>query len=153
MQKGFTFLEIIISLAIMGLILAVVVPPFAKSRKDKLLLQSRDDIVSLLNQARSNTLSSINNDSYGVKFETNRVTLFTGTVYDAAATTNKVLDIQNGIKIPAGGVVLNGSATSVVFNRLTGATDEYGTIVLQVGDDTTRTKVITISKTGLITSN
>lgn len=153
MKKAFTLIEILISVSIMLLIIAVVVPPLTKNRQDKLLLQSTDDVVSLLNKARSDTLSSVNGEAYGIKFENDRVIFFTGPTYDASATSNKITYLQNGITIPLGSLVLNGSATNVLFNRLTGATNQYGTIQIQVTNDASKSKIITVSKTGIVTSN
>lgn len=148
--NGFSIIEIVLVLGISLLLIAVVVLPLVKNRQGRLLLQSTDDIVSVLNKARSNTLSSIGSEQYGVKIENDKAVLFTGATYSQGSASNKITYLQNGVEIESAMIVLNGSATSVVFDRLTGGTDNYGTITLRLKSDTSKTKTITIEKTGTV---
>lgn len=151
MKNGFSILEVLVSIAIMAVIIAVVVLPLSKNRQYRVLLQSTEDIVSALNLSRSNTLSSVGSDSYGVKILSDKVIMFKGSTYNASSVDNKTINLQSGLNVSV--IILNGGASEVVFKRLTGATDQYGTITIQVTSDTSKNKTITIGKTGLVTTN
>lgn len=149
-KKGFSVIELLIVVFIFVILVSIVSAPLVKNYKNRLLLQSADDVISVLNKARSNTLASINSEQYGVNFEADKVTLFTGSTYTQNAISNKVMELQKGIEVNLGQTLLNGSATSVVFDRLTGATNQYGTITLYITTDTLSTKIINIEKTGSV---
>jgi type II secretory pathway pseudopilin PulG len=149
-MRGFTMIEIIVVFAILFLLIGVVILPLARNRQNQLLLESVDDVYSVLNTAQSNTLSSVNDQQYGVKIENNKVTLFTGNTYNQGVASNQVTMLQSGVEIYSGSILLNGGATSVIFDRLTGGTNQYGTIKLRLANDILKTKTITIEKTGII---
>ncbi len=153
-NKGVTVLEILVVITIIAIITAVVLPSLSKFRKEQTLNNSTSDIISLLNKARNDTISSLNSTSYGVHFETSRAVYFVGSVFDTNASTNSVVLIDGSASIPAsGGISLNGGGSDVLFTRLTGQTTNYGTIIIRLTSDATRQKTITISKTGAISSN
>lgn len=153
-NKGITVLEILMAVAIIAIITAVVIPSLSKFRKEQTLNNSTSDIISLLNKARNDTVSSLNSTNYGVHFETTRAVYFIGSVFDNNAPTNSVVTIDTSASIPvSGGISLNGGGSDVIFTRLTGETANYGTITVRLVSDATRQKTITISKTGAISSN
>lgn len=139
--------------AILFLLIGVVVLPLVRNRQNQLLLESTDDVYSVLNTAQSNTWSSVNDQQYGVKIENDKVTMFTGNTYTQGAIGNQVTPLQSGVEIYSGSILLNGGATSIVFDRLTGGTNQYGTIKLRLVNDILKTKTITIEKTGIIKVN
>lgn len=143
-------IEIIVVFAILFLLIGVVILPLVRNRQNQLLLESTDDVYSVLNTAQSSTLSSVNDQQYGVKIENNKVTMFTGNIYTQGAVGNQVTALQSGVEIYSGSILLNGGATSIVFDRLTGGTNQYGTIKLRLINDILKTKTITIEKTGII---
>jgi prepilin-type N-terminal cleavage/methylation domain-containing protein len=153
MKKGFSILEIMLVIAIIAILLAIVLPSLTKSRNTQALSASTEAVISVLNQARSKTLSSEKDTAYGVKIDSASVTLFVGTTYNAGTQTNIVTNLQNNITIPSGNVSLAGGGSEVVFNRLTGATDDFGTVIVQVSNDSNSKKTITIEKTGNVKTN
>lgn len=149
--KGFTFIELVIVVAVMGLIVAIVIPTLSKFKEQQSLKNTVDDVVSLLNQARSDTLSSLAGTNYSVYFESNKATYFVGSSFVAGTPTNKVALFSDVADVPVqDGLTLNGGGSIVTFDRLTGATSQYGTIKIQLVADPTIYKVITVSKTGFI---
>lgn len=147
-------LEIIISVSILGIMLAVILPSLANFRNSQTMANTTSDIIALLNEARAKTLSSENSTYYSVHFESSRVVLFTGGTFDDSNTSNKVVTLSSIVTIPSsGGINLAGSGVNVSFDRLTGDTNQYGTIVIQLISDPTTQKTITINKTGVISSN
>ena len=106
------------------------------------------DILSSLDKARSHTLSSLNSSSYGVHFESDRVIIFTGTVYSAGAGSNETIMIVTPASIPT--ITLSGGGADVYFNRLSGSPSKTGTVTVTT---TNYSKIITISATGVASSN
>ena len=154
--KGISLVEILVVISIIGIILAVATTSLSDFRNSQALRNTADDIISLLNQARSQTLASKNLISYGVHLGLDRATLFAGTSYTESDPNNQVIMFDNSVVIldgTPGGINLNGYEVDVIFDRLTGDTDQYGTIILQSNKDINKQKTITINKIGVISSN
>lgn len=153
-NKGISIIEILAVISIIAILLVIVLPNLSNFRNERTLTNTTQDIISVLNKAKSDTTSSLNSNSYGVHFETDRVVYFIGTTYNGADAGNIVTSIDSSVTIPlSGGINLNGGGSDVMFTRLTGDTTNYGTIVVRLTSDATRQKTITVSKTGAVSSN
>ena len=149
--KGFTLVELLIVITIAGLISVLTMGVFSKMVEREVLDKKTAIVVSLLNQARASTLSAQNAQSYGVHFESGKAVLFIGPTYSAGATTNKEEIVGGRVSIPT--ITLAGGESNVLFNRLTGATAQTGTVTLSLIASPAQTKVITINGTGVVSSN
>lgn len=149
---GETVVQLLVVVAILGLLARIIVPSFTKNRSVNALTGSVDDVVSTLVTARTKTLASYNGSQYGVRISNNSVTLFTGSSFNQSSSSNVSYALDSAVTIPSGTVSLNGGGTDVVFDRLTGGTSNYGTIVVQLSDGSI-SKTITITKTGLVSAN
>lgn len=145
--RGVTAMELLISLAILAMISGIVVSFFSGFRESKVLDTGVEDVVSLLNEARLDTLSSKSDLQYGVHFESGRMVLFRGTVFsepnvdNVEVVLNSVLEISN--------IALTGGGANVLFDRLTGKTSQYGAVTLRVKNAPSRSVLITIEPTGV----
>lgn len=154
-NRGISIIEILIVISIIVALSAIVIPSFSSFHKQQALKNTTEDIVSLLNEARNNTISSKNSNTYGVHFDNNKAILFSGTSF-VASPSNKQIDFDSVVIVPeSGGINLVGGGSDVVFTRITGDTQEgeYGTIVVQLVSDSTKHKIININKIGVIGSN
>lgn len=132
-MKGLTIVEIIISIAIiivLGTITAFVFPRF---RSSLVLHSALEDGLSLLEEAKSKTLSSENESQYGVNFASSTMTLFAGTTYNPLDPSNRRISFSSDVEISC--ISLVGGASSTVFERLTGETDQYGVIKFHLTSD------------------
>jgi Tfp pilus assembly protein FimT len=156
-NKGISVLEIIIIVAIIVVISAIMIPSLSGFRNEQALKNTTIDVISLLNKARQNTLSSLNSTNYSVHFETTKAVLFTGMSYSPSSPTNEPIIFSPAVTIPAsGGINISGGGSDISFERLTGNVINgtiSSTIVIKLVSDPTRTKTITINKTGIIGSN
>lgn len=150
-NKGITIIEILIIIAIIGIISSIVLLNLSKFRQEQSLKNTTSDVVSLLNKARQNTLSSLNSTNYSVHFETDRAVLFSGLIYSPSNSTNEPIIFSSGVIIPSNGINIGGGS-EVTFERLTGDTIG-GTIILQLTSDSAAQKTININKVGIISSN
>ena len=143
--------EILIVIAVLGIILSVVIPQFSQSRENQVLKNAVSDILANLNKARSQTLASIDSFSYGVRLESDRVIIFKGTVFSVNDPNNEVTEIITPITISnvtLGGT--SGSSGDLYFNRLSGIPSKTGIIDVS---SSSFSKVITISATGTASVN
>ena len=146
-KKGFTLVEILIVIAILGILVGIVVTSFATFRSVQGLDKDSETVVEVLQQARSQTLVSQNASQYGVHFASSTVTLFTGTTYVPGSSTNQDYLLVGSDTVLS--LSLTGNGTNVVFARLNGETAQNGTIVLS-SQTSGRTRTVTIYKTGLV---
>ncbi|MFA6393179.1 MAG: prepilin-type N-terminal cleavage/methylation domain-containing protein [Candidatus Paceibacterota bacterium] len=156
-NKGLTIIEIILAIAIISVISYIVLFNLSSFRNEQALKNTTIDIVSILNKARENTLSSLNSTNYSVHFETDRAVLFTGAIYSPSLSTNEVTLFSPSVNIPAtGGINISGGGNDITFARLTGEVINGtidSSIVVELVSDATKQKTITINKTGVISSN
>ncbi len=153
-SAGKSVIELLVIIAIVGIMLAMILPSLSSFRGEQTLDNTADDIVSLLNQARAQTLSSQSSTYYSVHFDTNQAVLFSGGTYTPGASTNKVVTFSNLVSLPSvGGISLLGGGSDVSFTRLTGDTTQYGTIIVRLVSDATRQKIITINQTGIVSAS
>lgn len=153
-NKGISILELLMVLAILAIIVSFIILNLTKFRNEQALQNTTSDIISLVNEARTKTISSIDSTTYGVHFETSRAVLFAGSSFTEPNSSNKQIDINSAVSIPSsGGINLNGGGSDVVFTRISGDTTNYGTIIVRLVSDATRQKTITINKTGIVSSN
>ena len=79
-----------------------------------------------------------------------QIIIFRGTTYDAGTSTNIVEQVLPLAEISS--TSLNGGGNDIVFERLTGETDNYGTVFISI-PGTTVSSTITIYETGLVEKN
>jgi prepilin-type N-terminal cleavage/methylation domain-containing protein len=153
-QTGFTLVEILVVLAIIALLAGIIMPSLSGFHNQQALRNTTEDMLSLLNEARSDTLGSLNATDYSVLIQSNQATYFIGDTFSSTDPSNKTITFDQAVAVsPTTGINLNGGGTTVTFDRLTGGTSEYGTIIIGLVSDPTQQKMITISQTGLISSN
>ena len=149
--RGVTVIELMMAIAIMTVIVAIVYLSFTKLNSSQALDKGTLLVTSVLDEARSKTLSSKNDAQYGVYFDDLKVVLFRGAVYSSSDPNNieTFLDRRIGIK----DIALSGGGSSTVFARLTGKASKSGTLKVYLRSATTTTKTINISGTGIISTN
>lgn len=147
-NKGFSLLELITIIVVLFLISIVVVPRLIDFQREQALKNTTENIISLLNKAKTDSLSSLNSSNYGVHFTTNSAIYFIGDTFNSSDLNNHQIDFDSGVAISE--TSLNGGGNDVIFPRLTGDPIGYGTITLYLTSDPDRQKIITISQTGSI---
>ncbi len=145
-SRGHTLIELLIVVAAIGILSSVVALNFSAFRSKEVLGTASDEIVSLVNEAHSRTLSGEAGTFYGVHFEPTSATLFAGTAYEAKNPKNKFVKIDSTLVLSP--IALKGGGSDVFFKPITGETNEYGTLTLHRTDGTGALKIVTIQKTG-----
>lgn len=147
--RGVTLTEVIVVIAIATAISGILISSFTNLNQANGLEKSANFVTSALAEARSKTLASKNAAVYGVHFASTSVTVFPGSAYVSDASGNIVETFSNIVRIEE--VSLAGGGSDVVFDRLTGDTDDFGTVTLVLTASTTQKKTITIFGSGLST--
>ena len=118
MSKGFTILEILISLSVLAIIAVIILTTFVSFRKSQALVLDTDTVVAVLRQARNQTIASKNSSAYGVHFASSKVTLFTGSTYSSGSSSNQDFILNSTDSVLT--ISLAGGGSDVVFQRLSG---------------------------------
>ena len=138
-------MELIIGIAIIGILIAVILPNFFGIRENQTLKNGLQDTLSAINKAKSQTLSSLDSSEYGVHFESDSVIIFKGKIFSSEASDNEVIQIFPPATISA--VNLTGGAEDFYFNRLSGEPSAIGTITIS---NSSLSKTISILASGAV---
>jgi prepilin-type N-terminal cleavage/methylation domain-containing protein len=141
-MKGFTMIEIMISLAILALIVGVSAISFANFSRKSALDASATALATALREARAKTLASVGSDQYGVKVDGDRFTLFRGASFSSSTPGNSEF-------LFAGQVRASSSPNVFVFRKVTGNAGSSGMIELYLTGSPTTKKTIQVEPTGL----
>lgn len=146
LSKGFTALELLIVLAIIGIILAIMMYSYNTLKSKKQIEVTIDALDFKLEEAKTNALGGKNGTNFGINFSTTTYTYFSGTSYNPANTANSTTTILSNLRLTTS---FSDGGKVIIFSRLTGAPQATGTITLS---DTTssNTAQITIGALGNI---
>lgn len=148
-KKGITTIEILIVIAVLGIIFSIVIPQFSKTRELQTLKGGVQDVLSSIDKARSQTLASLNSSEYGVHFESGAVIIFKGIDFSTRDTTkDEIINIVTPATVS--NITLSGGGSDIYFNRLSGAPNKSGAITISTSS---YSKIITISATGAASVN
>jgi prepilin-type N-terminal cleavage/methylation domain-containing protein len=147
-EKGFTILEVLMGLVILVIATSIVLISLSKLNSSQVLEKNTSLVVSILDEARSLTLSSKDGLQYGVHFEPSSVTLFRGSTYSVSDPNNVVTSLDNRLEIED--ITLTGDSSSVVFKRLSGGTDQSGSLEIFLKESPDNRRIISIVGTGVI---
>jgi prepilin-type N-terminal cleavage/methylation domain-containing protein len=130
-KKGFTLIELLLVIAISIVIIGAVFTVQGRVLTDTYLDTSTSQVEQSLRLAQMRAMSRFHDTSWGVYFDATggEYVLFNGTTY---AGRDASFDITSELpsSVSIGGLALNGGATSVIFDELSGETSDYGYVRL-----------------------
>jgi prepilin-type N-terminal cleavage/methylation domain-containing protein len=141
--SGFSVLEVLVSLAILGLLLSVSLVSFASFSRRDAVSASAAAIGQALRDARARTLASVGGSQYGVKVDGDRFTFFQGSTFSSSTPTNNTFMYPSGIRVTS-------SLSTLVFERVTGNASASGTISVYQSSAENVVKRVRIQTTGLV---
>lgn len=145
--EGFSLIEILIGVAILFLIAFLAIASFTTFRQQVEIDSSSQNILSILRLARSKTLASESEDNYGVHFQSDKYVLFKGAAYDSNDSSNREYILTDS---EIYSITLNGGGSDVIFNRIRGTTDEYGSVAIRLIVDASKANTININSYGQV---
>ncbi len=130
--RGFTLIEILVVIAIVTMLMALGLFMSLDSYRSSLSRSDRDQVVSLLQKARSRSMANINQASWGVCYISPNYILFRGSACTAGASTNEAIGASNGVSVTG-----LADVSPVVFTQLSGTTTSATVVVTQQGKSAT----------------
>lgn len=145
-EKGFSILEFVIVAGIVAAISTIAIASYQAlvSRAD--LSGNAKNIISTINLARSETVTSNQANPWGVHFEADKYALFKGSVYSAVDSSTQIHTLPSSLEISD--ITLNGGGSEVLFTRITGQTANYGNITIRNKNQPTNLVNIAIEASG-----
>lgn len=147
-RSGFTITELLIVVAILGVLMSITIPSFTDFRRSSLLNTDTMGLVTLINKARVLSISAKNDDQYGVHLEGGKAVLFQGGTYSAGAITNEEQVFSAGLALSS--IMVNGGGSEILFEKVTGATSQNATTTLLIIGTTASTTIL-VYPTGIAT--
>jgi len=145
--SGFTMLETIIVIVIGAILLSVAFYSFSSLQNNSSIQKNVSQVKSLLEEARFSSVSEKSDYAYGLHLQSDRITSFRGLTYNATDTENTI-QLLDGATID--NISLNGGGSDVIFNKITGSSDTFGTFRIKLIEDVNQNTTIRISRTGII---
>jgi prepilin-type N-terminal cleavage/methylation domain-containing protein len=149
-HRGLTLLEIVLAIAILTIVAAGTVGAFSDFRARKTLDAGVEEILATFSRAHLDTISSRNNELYGVHIDPDGVVYFIAPTYVAGAPTNSAYLLNGILEITNISANIASAGNNVYFNRLSGTTAQEGTFEVRVKSSTSISTVITINGTGAV---
>jgi prepilin-type N-terminal cleavage/methylation domain-containing protein len=149
-SKGFSLVEMLVTLSLMLILTLIITSAFSKFKKSQSVDKGTNQVISLIQKARYETLSAKNNVAYGVHFDANQAVLYSQ-AYNASSTSNEKFALDPYITISQ--VTLNGGGSDMLFIKFSGETNAYGTVIVSLASASTTKKTITVYQSGLVDSN
>lgn len=149
MTKGFTGVELLITVAILVALALLAAPPFLSFRDTQVLNATASEVVALMNEARGSATASKESSAYGVHLEAGRAVYFKGDTFVESSPGNKEVVFDTAARISA--IALQGGAVNVVFDQLTGQTSAYGSVTFEASGNPDKRKVVTVLPSGVVT--
>ena len=125
-NTGFTVLELMLSMSILAILFALTVVSLTSLIPKANTRAAAEVLVADLREQQMKAMSGYEAiaggaSNYGIFFETNRYTLFTGSSYVAGHQENFVVNLQNGLTFD----VTNLPLSAIVFSRGSGDPTNY----------------------------
>lgn len=147
-NKGFTLIEITITISIIIFLISIGIVSYRSFEKSTELENTCQDILSVLKIAQTKTIASDEASQYGVHFEDDRYILFKGNEYQSGSESNKIYNISDRLEIYD--ISLSDEGNDIIFQRISGKTEQYGNISLRIILSPSENKAINISSFGLV---
>ena len=144
LNKGFTFLEILIVTATLAILGIAGLVSFVNSRSSRDLVTASQNVLSVLRLVQARTLAGEDDSQWGVHLAQAQYTLFRGSTYAGATLTENFL-LPPAVEIA--NIALNGGGVDVIFASLAGTTTQFGAFDVRIRG-TSRVFSITIDPSG-----
>ena len=146
-SRGFTMIEMLVVIVIMSVLASVILPSLLNFRRSSLLNTETQEVVTLVNRARLLSVSSKNDERFGVHFEPSKLVLFQGATYTDGVATNEEHYFDSAI---SSATSINGGGSEILFAKVTGAASQTATTTL-LFTGTTASSTVLIRKSGVVT--
>jgi len=141
-KRGFTFVEVLVSLGIIGLLIGLAIPFYQTFYLSSQLDNTTSELIQTLRKAQLKAMASEGDQAFGVRLEQRRFILFRG-FYNPSDSYNEITQLPNTLTLTSS------VGQDVVFNELKGTTFNIGTITISLSGNRSR-KISIINQLGTI---
>ena len=141
-QRGFSLLEVLLSVAIIGVLMGLSLPLYQGFQNRNDLELTSQNITSMLRRAQAYARGINGNSQWGVRVQAGSAVLFKGNSYasrDTAYDETAVFSSSFGVS----------GMSEILFSKLLAAPNNTGSITL-TNDSTNDTRTITINAEGMV---
>ena len=149
-HRGVTLLEIVFAIALLSVIGMVSISALSEFRSRKTLEAGVEEVLTAFSRAHLDSISSKNDELYGVHLDADKVVYFIAPTYVAGTPTNIVFTLSNLIEIADPSANITASGNNIYFSHLRGVTTQSGTFDVRLKSNTTTKTTITVSGTGAV---
>ncbi|HDZ54299.1 MAG TPA: hypothetical protein ENI19_02025 [Candidatus Nealsonbacteria bacterium] len=153
MMKSFTLIEVLVIIGIMVILMVLALPAYRSFQNELDLNNSTEEIINTLRIAQNKTLASEGASQYGVYFDQttspHQYTLFKGNDYASRNSSfDKIHKLPKSVEISD--ISLNGGESEIIFDRISGTTSQFGSLIIRLKDNPTKTKTVYIENSGQV---
>ena len=140
--KGFTFIEVLLVIALLGLLVGLLVPFYQSFQVSNQLDTTAFEIVQTLRMAQARAMAGDEGSIFGVHLESQKFVLFKGGVYQNGEVANEINEVPRTLNVSTS------FGPDITFSKIKGETSTAGTITIL--SDINESKVIQINAKGNI---
>lgn len=142
-NKGLTLIEIMLSLAIMGIIALFSVPVYQSFIAKNDIEIASQTISSTIRHAQISSMGMIGNSGWGIKIESGQIIMFRGASY-----ASREVSYDEFFSLPA--TITPSGISEIVFEKVTGFPSQTGSIIITSTNSDTR--ILILNSKGVIVS-
>ncbi len=146
-MKGFTLIEVIISIAIIAVLSGIVVNSFQTAKLKKQQQGIVQSIVSYLEKQKSDAQAGKDGSNYGVRFNSVDFVMFKGNSYATTTESNIIVAIDPQFTLSE---TITNSQNIIFFSKLNGDSNENATITISHLGNRVSPQSLLIEKSGVI---
>lgn len=147
-EKGFTFIEIMVVVAIVLLLSAIAIVSLSAMQERLVLNAAVNDLVFHLEESKSRAVAGVQGQPHGIYFAADYYVQFLGSEYDPNNSANTIHAIDPRLELSAD---ILGGEDSIIFSRITGATENSGLITVTVKNNGDQHRSVEVGAGGNIT--
>ncbi|KKS36971.1 MAG: hypothetical protein UV01_C0015G0025 [Parcubacteria group bacterium GW2011_GWA2_42_14] len=147
-MHGYTLIEMLIASAVVIILAVIIFAGLTSFRESNNLLRGVDLVADTLNKARVQTLASKEQSGYGIRLASTSVIFFKGNGYNPSDSSNETINMPPMVEI--NNFANSSTSLNIVFKRLSGETDNPGTIKMIIKRNSDKTKSIEVYNSGLV---
>ena len=147
-RRGFSSVELMVVVAIILFLGTIGLVNYVSFRNQSELSVWANNVVETASLAKNKTLQAEYGEQHGIHFEADKFVLFRGLVYSAASASNVIYTLPTSLEIAS--ISLNAATSDVVFKKVTGRSDNYGSVVLRQNTGDNNSITINIDSSGSV---
>ncbi len=150
--NGFTLIELVIVVAILAVLSSALITDFVLWTKKTDVNTASQEFANVLRLAKNKALSSENNSQYGVYLNTlnspSQYILFKGATYATRdSASDNIYSLPKNVEFFG---ISFGGGSEIDFNKLSGTSQQSGSVAVRSKLDTNQSKTIYISSSGVV---